>query len=124
MRSNYTQSHSEEHYPIDKREDARIVNERLVEHDHRSSHENRLYDIGPGRQCLCACLLHFTQGYGTHSNEDGVQDEEDQGDVVIIGVLMSVLLMIAISDQERCKNRNSIKANLYVRKLLRQDHIG
>ena len=124
MRSNHTQSHSEEHYPIDRREDAWIVNERLVEHDHRSSHENRLYDIGPSRQCLCAGLLHFTQGYGTHANEDGVQDEEDQGDVVIIGVLMSVLLMIAISDQERCKNRNSIKTNLYVRKLLRQDHIG
>jgi len=74
-----TQGHPHKHQPINWSEDTRIVEKGLVESEHCCTSKNGLNYVCPGCQRRRACFLHCSQSNCTHSNEHGIQYQENKG---------------------------------------------
>ena len=54
--------------------------------------------LSPSGQGLSASLFHLSESNSTHADKDWVQDQEEKRQVMIIGVLVSILFVISDGD--------------------------
>ena len=100
VRKDDAQAHAQKHEPVRPCENAWPVREALVQDQHCGTHEDDLNYIHMCGKSLGRELSHLSQCDGAHANKDWCQQQGEEGEVVVVRILVAILLVVAQCHQE------------------------